>query len=77
MSQPITEVPMATIANNAGYPTVDTMSTHATVNVPDETAGKSNEDSGSFMLRLRGGAGCITDCLAAIGCCCVFEECCC
>lgn len=81
MSQPISEIPMATMAKNTGYPTIETMTTQTTPNVPDQTAGQCenhrNEDSGSFMLRLRGGAGCITNCLAAIGCCCICEECCC
>ncbi|GAN08485.1 hypothetical protein MAM1_0207d07997 [Mucor ambiguus] len=87
MSQPITEIPMATVANHpsaaATYPTLNQMSTDGALQVPDQTVGQCEhhrqEDAGSpsFLLRLRGGGGCITDCLAAIGCCCICEECCC
>ncbi|KAK4518903.1 Bifunctional purine biosynthesis protein PurH [Mucor velutinosus] len=88
MSQPITEIPMATVANHpstaATYPTLNQMSTDGAIQVPDQTVGQCEhhrqEDVGSsssFLLRLRGGGGCLTDCLAAIGCCCVCEECCC
>lgn len=82
MSQP-TEVPMATMAAPAAYPTLENMTTDKQVaEVSEQTTGQCenhrNEDSGSSsLLRLRGGAGCITDCLAAIGCCFVCEECCC
>lgn len=84
MSQPITEVPMATMAAPAAYPTLSNMTTNNVAEVQDQTTGQCenhrNEDSGSsssFLLRLRGGGGCFTDCLAALGCCFVCEECCC
>lgn len=83
MTQPVVnEVPMATMAAPAPYPSIDNMTTqNAEVNTAvdqnQHDCNKNNEDSGSFLLRLRGGGGCITDCLAAIGCCCVCEECCC
>ncbi|KAL7313430.1 hypothetical protein PS15m_007179 [Mucor circinelloides] len=86
MSQHITEVPMATVANHpaaTAYPALSQMSIDSAPQIPDQTTGQCEhhrqEDSGassSTLLRLRGG-GCITDCLAAIGCCCICEECCC
>lgn len=82
MTQPMNEVPMATMAAPAAYPSLENMTTqndqtNTVVGQQDHECTKNNEDSGSFLLRLRGGGGCITDCLAAIGCCCVCEECCC
>lgn len=44
MSQPITEIPMATVANHpsaeATYPTLNQMSTDGAPQVPDQTVGQ-------------------------------------
>ncbi|KAI9259376.1 hypothetical protein BY458DRAFT_557752 [Sporodiniella umbellata] len=73
MNQPTTnEVPLATLP-----PTYQS----STITTNPETNGQRDEqpteDQNKESLRLRGGAGCITDCLAAIGCCCICEDCCC
>lgn len=81
MSQPITEIPMAKMTPPAAYPSIENMSTQAVSDVSGQTTEQCehhrNEESGSSLLRLRGGAGCLTNCLATIGCCCICEECCC
>lgn len=76
----ITEIPMAKMNSPAPYPTMENMSTTQTnKDYPEQNSEQCQhkEESGSILLRLRGGAGCLTNCLAAIGCCCVCDACCC
>ncbi|CEP09560.1 hypothetical protein [Parasitella parasitica] len=84
MSEAVTDIRMATLADSPSvYPSSNQMSTINVSQTSDQNPRQSenhNQDTGSsssFLLRLRGGGGCITDCLAAIGCCCICEECCC
>ncbi|CAO3669787.1 unnamed protein product [Rhizopus stolonifer] len=69
MSQPVNanEIPMNPVAPVYAE---NIMST-----TPNEQP--SEQEQNQEALRLKGGGGCITDCLAAIGCCCICEECCC
>ncbi|KAI8876383.1 hypothetical protein K501DRAFT_52879 [Backusella circina FSU 941] len=77
MSQNTADMPLEPMAQPTAYPTTESMTT-ANAKAPEQIPEESNNaESGSILLRLRGGAGCITDCLAAIGCCCLCEECCC
>ncbi|KAI8356212.1 hypothetical protein BD560DRAFT_406855 [Blakeslea trispora] len=72
MSEPLdNSTPVPT--SNATYPATETMTTAPVDSQPKE----SQTEQQTSMLRLRGGGGCITNCLAAIGCCCICEECCC
>ncbi|KAI9256184.1 hypothetical protein BY458DRAFT_558432 [Sporodiniella umbellata] len=70
MSQPVntTEVPLTTLSPAYIQNTMSTVSNDTPSTQPEQ-----NQEA----LRLKGGAGCLTECLAAIGCCCICEECCC
>lgn len=53
MSQPISEVPMAVMPQNHGYPTVESMTTSNTeqMNVNQENAEEQSEQKSSSLLR--------------------------
>ncbi|CAO3704044.1 unnamed protein product [Rhizopus stolonifer] len=70
-SSAINDVPLATLS-----PTYESKAAtiHPQTAPNEQTTTEQYNDS---SLRLRGGAGCLTDFLAAIGCCCICEDCCC
>ncbi|KAI8889420.1 hypothetical protein K501DRAFT_282318 [Backusella circina FSU 941] len=60
------EAPKATL-NGSAYPSIDNMT----------TSNKPEQNTNQQEINPKGGAGCLTDFLAAIGCCCICEDCCC
>ncbi|CAO3677931.1 hypothetical protein G6F70_006138 [Rhizopus microsporus] len=70
----MSEIPMTPLAAPASiYPASENI---MTTQQNQANSGEQEQQDQRSILRLRGG-GCITDCLAAIGCCCICEECCC
>ncbi|KAI7858028.1 hypothetical protein BDC45DRAFT_603072 [Circinella umbellata] len=58
----------STTTSSSSYPTTNAMNANAVE--------PNQQDESSGILRLRGGCGCLTGCLAGLCCCCTLDACC-